>query len=171
MKNFILVGAVTLSLAACVAAPMEMSGPPQPAALLANAPMDRIIVDKTVNTTIRSFKMVANDAGKMTRVEVSGVRCSLQSDHLQTSIITPQAVVLPKYDQDKNLKDRGVPPSIAVNCNSGELSGQTLIAANPGKIVSGSGNLVADLILIAGSAAAATTANWRYAPEVSVTLK
>ena len=86
-------------------------------------------------------------------------------------ITTPQEVILPKYDQNAKLEDRGVPPSILVSCKTDDTSGTVLLAAQPGKIISGSGNLAVDLLLITGSAIAASTADWRYEPMVAVTLK
>jgi hypothetical protein len=171
MNKIILSGVIAVTLTACVTPPLEMAAAPQSMSLLAGAPMDRIRTEKTELTTIRAFKSGVDENGKAVSIEVPGAKCSLESDHLRGQAITPQKVILPKYDQSPKLKDRGVPPSILVKCTSGELAGQTLLAAKPGKIVSGSGNLFADVILMAGSAIAAATADWRYETDVRVNLK
>ena len=126
---------------------------------------------KDTETTIRAYKVVTGKNNKATQIEVSGAICTLQSDHLSSKVVTPQKVKLPKYDQVAKLKDRGVPPSILVKCTDGKLNGQSILTAKPGKIISGSGILAVDLLLIVGSAAAAATADWRYAENSGVVLQ
>lgn len=155
------------SLTACVEPALEIESEPASFAFLAGAPKERL-GNGTSQTTIRAFKSVEESGGKTVRKEIRGAKCTLTSDHLRAEIVTPQQVVLPKYDQDAKLAERGVPPSIHISCKAGELKGSALLAAKPGQIISGSGNLVADLILITGSAIAATTADWRYAETVAV---
>lgn len=163
---------MAIFLSGCVTKP-PLAVKPEVASvkLHANAPEDRVRHDKTTKTTIRTYKLEPGENNKVSQVEVAGAICTLQSDHLSAKVTTPQMVVLPKYDQNAKLKDRGVPPSILVKCTAGDLKGQSLLTAKPGQIISGSGNLIADLILIAGSAAAAATADWRYAAISAVVLK
>ncbi|KAB7610399.1 hypothetical protein F9L33_13945 [Amylibacter sp. SFDW26] len=172
MKSQLTCCIVALSLTGCVSQPPLAVKPEiAPAKLQANAPSNRVRDDKSTKTTVRAYKTVKEEGKKDTQVEVAGAICTLQSDHLSAKVVTPQKVELPKYDQIAKLEDRGVPPSILVKCTAGNLKGQSLLTANPGKIISGSGNLIADLVLIAGSAAAAATADWRYAENVAVVLK
>lgn len=171
MKNIFLGTLAAVSLAACATPPLEMTAAPQAVQLRADAPMSRIRTDGQTPTTVRAFQAVTAADGSVTRTEIAGATCSLTSDHFVGNIVTPQVVQLPKYNQDADLDNRGVPPSVVVNCTSGALKGQGLIAAKPGQIVSGSGNLVADIFLIAGSAAIAAAADWRYVPAVNVDLQ
>lgn len=167
-KTFCLLALTALT--ACVEPPLTIESEPASFAFLASAPKERL-GSGTTKTTIRAYQKVMNSDGETSNKEVKGAKCTLTSDHLRAEIVTPQMVVLPKYDQDPNLKERGVPPSILISCAAGERTGSTLLTANPGKIISGSGNLVADLILITGSAIAATTADWRYAEVAAVTVE
>lgn len=160
-----------VGLAGCeVQAPIEITAPPATVAYVKSAPMERIRSEGTI-ATIRTYIVKKDKDGKDTNVEVAGAKCKLVSDHLRAEVVTPQAVTLPKYDQDAKIKDRGVPPSIHVTCTGDGKKGTSLITANPGQIISGSGNLIADLILIAGSAAVAATADWKYNPGAGVILK
>ncbi|MGB0959196.1 MAG: hypothetical protein ACPGVK_03005 [Halocynthiibacter sp.] len=165
MKKLILLSAALL-VSACATPPAKITSRPAQVQFLTTAPNGRI-VDKTTKTTVRAFAAIEGSKTK----EVSGAQCTLTSDHIRANVVTPQVVMLPKYDQDKKLKNRGVPPSILVTCRAGNKSGSTLLAAKPGKIISGSGNLFVDMVLIAGSAAAATTADWRYSEFANVVMK
>ena len=170
MKRLLLAILPVMGVTACVPTILEITEPPAGVSFSQNAPMDRIR-DKVTSTTIRTYQMVKDEDGEETRVEVGGARCNLKSDHLSASVVTPQQVQLPKYDQIPKIQGRGVPPSILVSCSANGLNGQQLLAAKPGEILSGSGNLVVDLVLIAGSAAAAATADWRFEPSVAVVLE
>lgn len=166
---FVVVGC--LGLAGCeMQTPIEITAEPAKVAYVKSAPMDRIRSEGT-STTIRSYVVKTGEDGKEKSVEVAGAKCKLVSDHLRAEVVTPQSVVLPKYDQDPKIKDRGVPPSIHVTCTGDGKKGTTLITADPGEIISGSGNLIVDLILIAGSAAVANSADWKYRPAAGVILK
>lgn len=158
------------ALAGCVTQPAAITSQAAPYRFVAGYPADRI-AEGTTKTVIRTYRKGVNDKGKEVLQEVVGVPCVLESDHLRAEITSPQEVLLPKYDQDKDFPDRGVAPSILITCTSGALKGTSLLAARPGKIVSGSGNLAVDLILITGSAIAATTANWKYDPAANVTIQ
>lgn len=171
MRRSILVCLCGLGLVGCeMQTPIEIISEPAKVAYVKSAPMQRIRAEGT-STTIRSYVTKTNEEGKETAVEVAGAKCRLVSDHLRADVVTPQAVILPKYDQDGKLKDRGVPPSIHVACTGEGKKGTALITADPGQIISGSGNLIADIILIAGSAAVASTADWKYRPGAVVILK
>lgn len=167
-KTFCLIALTALT--GCMEPPLEVSSEPASFAFLASAPKERL-GNGTTKTIIRAYQSVESSAGKTTNKEIKGAKCTLTSDHLRAEVITPQQVILPKYDQDPELSERGVPPSILVSCQAGTLKGSTLLTANPGQIISGSGNLVADLILITGSAIAATTADWRYGETAAVIVK
>ncbi|OBY24296.1 hypothetical protein A9D60_09890 [Leisingera sp. JC1] len=158
------------SLTACGEPALKIESEPASFAFLASAPKERLGNGNT-KTTVRVFKSVQGSGGKTVRKEIRGAKCTLTSDHLRAEVVTPQQVVLPKYDQDAKLEARGVPPSILISCKSGDLNGSFLLAAKPGQIISGSGNLVADLILITGSAIAANTADWRYPEAVFVNVE
>lgn len=158
------------ALTGCVDQPLEVTTDPASFSFLASAPKERL-GNGTTKTTVRAYQSVQDSNGKAVNKEIKGAKCTLTSDHLRAEIITPQQVILPKYDQDPELSERGVPPSILISCKAGELSGSTLLTAKPGQIISGSGNLVADLILITGSAIAATTADWRYGETAAVVVK
>lgn len=158
-------------LGACdVQPPVKITSEPAAVSFVSGAPDGRIRGDRT-ETVVRAYRAAQTEDGKATSVEVSGARCTLTSDHIRAEVITPQAVQLPKYDQQAKFENRGVPPSILVKCKADNLEGQALLAAQPGQIISGSGNLVVDLVLIAGSAAAAATADWRYEPAIGVTVQ
>lgn len=171
MRNYLLCSILAISVSGCVTQPMAVKPEVASVRLGANVPKDRIRYEKGSGTTIRTYKLVPGKNGKMTEVEVAGASCTLQSDHLSANAVTPQKIVLPVYDQNAKLPNRGVPPSILVKCSAGRLNGQSLLAAKPGQIIAGSGSFVVDLILIAGSAAAAASADWRYAEGVKVMLK
>ena len=171
MKSQMMIVVGALALTGCVKPPLAVKPEVVPAQVQASAPKDRVRDKKSTETTVRAYKVVTGKNNKATQVEVAGALCTLQSDHLSAKVATPQKVVLPKYDQNAKLENRGVPPSILVKCTSGELKGQSLLTAKPGKIVSGTGFLVTDLILIAGSAAAAATADWHYAETAAVVMK
>ncbi|MEX0304967.1 MAG: hypothetical protein AB3N24_21335 [Leisingera sp.] len=158
------------ALAGCVEPPLQVESEPASFAFLAGAPKDRL-GSGTTKTTIRAYQKVVSSDGETSNKEIKGAKCTLTSDHLRAEVVTPQMVVLPKYDQDPNLKERGVPPSVLISCTAGERKGSTLLTAKPGQIISGSGNLIADLILITGSAIAATTADWRYAEAAAVNVE
>lgn len=175
MRNYLLCSILAISVSGCVTQPTQpLDIKPEVASvrLSANVPKDRIRHEKGSGTTIRTYKFVSGKNGKMTEAEVAGASCTLQSDHLSANVVTPQKIVLPYYDQNAKLPNRGVPPSILVKCRAGNLNGQSLLAAKPGKISSGgSGNLVVDLIFLAGTAAVAASADWRYAEGVKIVLK
>lgn len=171
MKLRFLALAPFLFAAACdVQPPVKITSEPAAVSFVSGAPDGRIRQDRT-ETVVRAYKSAQTEDGKATRLEVAGARCTLTSDHIRAEVITPQAVQLPKYDQQAKLEDRGVPPSVLVKCKADKLEGQALLAAKPGQIISGSGNLVVDLVLIAGSAAAAATADWQYEPAIGVTVQ
>lgn len=170
MKRAILALASLGVLTACGAQPLPVKSKPAQVSFVAGYPKQRIS-KTTSTTTIRTFKTVKSKNGRAVSEEVGGMKCRLTSDHIRAIIVTPQEVILPKYDQNKKYKDRGVPPSILVECKGEELEGSNLLAAKPGQIISGSGNLFADIILIAGSAAVAATADWRYEPQLGVMVK
>lgn len=171
MKFTLLPVIAALSLSACGAttAPLKVTAEPARIAYTKAAPKSRIRNTGTL-TTVRAYQTGKTESGKTARVEVAA-ECLLTSDHLRANLSTPQGVRLPKYDQIAKLEDRGVPPSILVECKKDGKSGKALLAAKPGQIVSGSGNLAADLILIAGSAAVASVRDWSYENLVSVDLK
>lgn len=158
------------ALTGCVEPPLQIESEPASFAFLASAPKERL-GNGTTKTTIRAYQRVVSSDGKTSNKEIMGAKCTLTSDHLRAEVVTPQQVILPKYDQDPQVKERGVPPSILISCSAGKLSGKNLLTAKPGQIIAGSGNLVADLILITGSAIAATTADWRYAETVAVNVE
>ncbi|MEM6307985.1 MAG: hypothetical protein AAF701_08370 [Pseudomonadota bacterium] len=172
MKKFLWLTVCTVGLVGCgQTPPAEITLAPATAGFLASAPMDRI-AEGTDNTTVRVYKMVTGEDGTPTRAEVTGAKCTLESDHLKATVVTPQEVILPNYDQNAEYEDRGVPPSILVTCTAGDLTGTQLLAAKPGAIYTGgSGNLLVDLIVIAGSAAVANTSDWRYQPSVDVVVE
>lgn len=172
MKIILACCIMAIALSGCVTKPpLDVKPEAATVKLHANAPKDRLNSDITTKTTIRAFKVVSGKDNKATQVEVAGAQCTLRSDHLFAKITTPQKVVLPKYIQKAKLQGRGVPPSILVKCTQGDLKGQSLLTAKPGKIISGSGILALDILLIAGSAAAAATADWRYAEYSGVLLQ
>lgn len=159
-----------MGLAACQA-PLEITAAPAPAQLVAGAPSERIR-DTTTQTVVRAYRTGQNEEGEPVRVEVAGAECDLTSDHLRAEVVTPQAVILPKYDQIVALEDRGVPPSVLVDCRESGQRGQSLLAAQPGKVsTGGTGNLAADLFVLAATAAVAASADWRYEPFISVDLQ
>lgn len=172
MKSYLLLLIAVFGLAACE------STPPLPLeqgiagfSLTSTAPKDRVR-ETTTETIVRAYQAAKTEDGKDTLVEIKGAKCSLTSDHISATIITPQKVAVPKYDQIAALGDRGVPPSILVSCRANDLSGSALLAAKPGTVTAGnSGNLVVDLVILAGTAAAAASVDWRFQPAVAVTVQ
>ena len=147
------------ALCACAGQPpLEVRPEKAEVSLNSSAPTERIRAETTA-TTIRAFAPARTQDGTDATTEVAGAGCTLESDHLTGRVVIPQVVLLPKYDQHRDLPERGVPPSILVTCEADGRQGSALLAAKPGKIVSGSGNLAADLILITGNAIAAANAD------------
>jgi hypothetical protein len=171
MKHSFFIILAALAVSACATPPLPIERAPASVSLLRGAPMDRIR-ETTSDTTIRAFAAVQDADGQRTRVEIDGAQCTLESDHLRARVVTPQRVSLPRYDQNRNFENRGVPPTILVRCSHNGQSGNGLIAAEPGQIVaSNSGIAIVDLMVLAGSAAAASSADWRYASDVEVMLE
>ena len=135
-------------------------------------PTTHRVVEGTSTSAVRAYVKAQSESGQEANKEVPA-SCTLESDHVRGRVSAPRQVVLPKYDQSTELPDRGVPPSILVTCRDADgRSGAALLAANPGQVVAGgSGNLVADLIVLGASAAIAASANWRYDPAVAVVME
>ena len=155
---------------ACAEAPLKIETAPYN--LKAQSSQNAKLVDKTTEMTVRSYVKVANEKGKETRKEVAGAQCTAKSDQLSGKFVTPAKLLMPKFDQDKKLADRGLPGSVLLSCEANAKRGQQLVTAKPGNLyASYSGNLVADLLIITASAAIASTVHWAFPPVSSVELK
>lgn len=157
---------VALGLAACN--PMTPTEAPVSAAMSASVPKERL----TGNTTKIMVRAFVLDADGKKRNEVKGARCSLKSDELTATVVTPQEVIVPSFKQRRELPKRGVPGSLIVTCKAGEQSGKALVTVNAKSISTATGiGLAGALITIAATTAVATATPWQYAPQASVVMK
>lgn len=167
MKKVIVGFVAIAALSGCMQL-AEISSEPASAQLKASVPQERLNPN-TSKMTVRAFQpgAKANTRGN----EIVGARCSLVSDELNATVITPQVVILPKFKQRVEFADRGVPGSIAISCKAGKSQGKTVVTAQPKQVSTAvGGGLVAAIITTAVTAAAASSTPWTYPPAVNVVI-
>ncbi|MEM8578490.1 MAG: hypothetical protein AAGF60_11605 [Pseudomonadota bacterium] len=171
MKKTLSVAAAAV-LGGCAAPFPTLEVPDAPVGVsFVTQPTQHRVVQGTTETTVRAFVKARTQDGKDASREVPAT-CTLASDHIRGTVPAPRKVALPKYDQTSEFEGRGVPPSILFTCKDAEgRSGTALLTANPRQVSTVTGNTVVGLIVLAGTAAAAATANWRYDPAVRVVME
>jgi len=169
-KTIALVG--VLAISGCAASFPTLEVPDAPVGVsFVTQPTQHRVVEGTTETTVRAFVKAQTTDGKEASREVPAA-CTLASDHIRGTVSAPRKVALPKYDQTAEFADRGVPPSILFTCTDAEgRTGTALLTANPRQVSTVTGNTVVGLIVLAGTAAAAASANWRYDPAVRVVME
>ncbi|MFY0681642.1 MAG: hypothetical protein JXR13_13800 [Thalassovita sp.] len=167
MKKLVLAATAALSLAGC-AQPAAITRAPAAAALTGHVSKDKL-AKGTRDTFVRAYTV---DAQTGKRTEVVGATCELRSDELAARVITPQAVVLPKFKQSKDYEDRGKPSDLVVTCSDEGLKGTTAVAAEDKSASTATGGgIAAALIVAAVSVAAARSEPWDYPANIKVDLK
>lgn len=159
--------AILIIVSGCVSlAPIERE--PVRAQVLASTSKDRLVKNSEIE--IRTF--LPGDKPNTRGSEVVGAKCTLVSDELRATIVTPQKVIVPTFKQRANIANRGVPSGIVVRCSSGKLNGQALVTAQQKSASTTVGGGVAAAILTTMvTAAIATSTPWVYAPAVNVLLQ
>ncbi len=171
MKKIIPVGLVLVSLAACSEPLIEVTSAPVKARIDSSVPQERI-AKGTSELTVRAF--TPPEGNDVRGPEVVGATCSLQSDELSATAITPQVVILPKFVQKKEFESRGVPGALAIRCTSEQGDGTALVTASEknatGVYANSGGGLATLIITTAVTAAVASSTPWSYPPNAHVTV-
>ncbi len=165
----LILAALSLS-AACATTPLlePTAGPVSPS-LLGAGTAERLSSGRN-ETMVRAYLPNAENPTAL-GTEVAGAECSLRSDELRASVVTPQAVILPTFKQRGALEDRGVPGALLVSCDYRGQTGRTLLTAQEKEVAVVSGAGLGGLVLgLAVSGIAANTTPWRFEPSAAVVL-
>jgi len=147
----------------------EITQPPVSAAMTSAAGPERL-APNTSKMAVRAFKR-RTDGKPGVGDEILGAKCTLVSDELRATVITPQEVILPRFKQRKEFANRGVPGSIVVKCQAGPEQGQVLVTAQEKQVSTAiGGGLIGAVLTTAVTAAAASATPWAYPSAVSVVV-
>lgn len=161
-------GACLAMLSGCMQL-AEITQLPVSAGLTGKAGPERLAQNMS-KMAVRAFKPRA-DGKPGVGDEILGAKCTLVSDELRATVITPQEVILPRFKQRKEFANRGVPGSIVVKCNAGSDEGQVLVTAQEKQVSTAIGaGLIGAVLTTAVTAAAANSTPWSFPPSVSVVV-
>lgn len=133
---------------------------------MASVSKDRLTKGET-KITVRAF--CPGDKPNIRGGEVLGAKCSLASDELRATVVTPQVVIAPNFKQRANFPNRGVPGSLDVRCTAGQAKGKALLRALEKQLAVATDRGIAGLIVTAAvSTALATSTPWTYPAAANV---
>ncbi|MEP4197621.1 MAG: hypothetical protein ABJL99_18515 [Aliishimia sp.] len=164
MKKIAICTAAIVGLSGCMA-PIKITSEPVAASLTSPALQERLSPN-TMKMTVRAFTPKTDEAPG---AEVAGAKCTLVSDELRATVITPQEVILPRFKQRAAAENRGLPGSLVITCTAGELKGKSIVTAQAKQVGTAvNAGLGAAILTTLVTAAVATATPWQYPAAISV---
>lgn len=167
MKKAVIASAMVATLSGCMQL-ADVESAPVSANVAASFPKDRL-AKNTNEITVRAF--LPGEKPNTLGQEVIGAKCTLKSDELTATVITPQKVIVPGFKQAKAYPNRGVPGSLVVRCSTGKAKGQSVltVSGKSAATTTGAGAGAAILTTLITAAVASSTP-WYYPPQAFVVV-
>lgn len=147
--------------------PTPITQPPVTAGIYSSVDRSRL---SPGTTTIAIRTLQKGEKGHHTK-EVTGVPCTVESDEVKASVVTPQEIIVPNFKQRAALPNRGLPSALVVTCEGGGQRGVASVTSREKQVSSATGGgLAVALITIATTAAIANSTPWVYPGVISVPM-